>query len=145
MDFEPLRVVIDTNVMVAAFRSPRGASAAILRAVRAGQVLMVCNPPLFLEYEQVLKRPLHLTAAGVTEAEIDEALDVLAGLLIPAPKSRTERPRLPDPDDEMVLEAAEFGAPDAIVTFETRTFAEAGRILQIAILTPGQFVARLKS
>ena len=81
MDFEPLRVVIDTHVMVAAFRSPRGASAAILRAVRAGQVLMVCNPPLFLEYEQVLKRPLHLTAAGVTEAEIDEALDVLAGLL----------------------------------------------------------------
>ena len=139
-----MRIVIDTNVMVAAFPSPRGASAAILRAVSAGRVIMVCNPQLFLEYEQVLKRPHHLAAAGVTAAEIDQALDVFCGLLAPAPKSRTVRPRLPDPDDEMVLEAAEFGAPDAIVTFETRTFAEAGRILQIAILTPGQFVARLK-
>lgn len=121
-----MRIVIDTNVMVAAFRSPCGASAEILRAVRAGRVIVVCNPPLFLEYEQVLKRPHHLAAAGVTAAEIDQALDVFCGLLVPAPKSRTVRPHLPDRDDEMVLQAAEFGAPDAIVTLETRTFAEAG-------------------
>ncbi len=138
-----MRLVLDTNVLVAAFRSPRGASAAVLKAVRAGRETMLCNPPLFLEYEQTLKRPIHLAAAGLAEADVDTLLTALASLLVPVARGRNLRPQLPDPDDEMVFEAAVFGAADAIVTFEVSTFAAAGRRLMIEVLTPGVIFGRL--
>ena len=138
-----MRLVLDTNVLVAAFRSPRGASAAVVRAVRAGRVLMVCNPPLFLEYEQTLKRPIHLGAAGLAESDVDVLLTALSSLLVPVARGRTLRPQLPDPDDEMAPEAAVFGGADALVTFEVSTFAAAGRRLMIEVLTPGVIFGRL--
>jgi putative PIN family toxin of toxin-antitoxin system len=140
-----MKVVLDTNVLIAAMRSKSGASAAILRAVEGGEVLVVCSPPLFLEYEQTMKRPEHLAAGGKSSAEVDDFLDRLSALLIPAPRSRRQRPRLPDPDDEMVIEAADFGEVDAIVTFETRTFVAYGRNTGKLILTPAEFLARLQS
>lgn len=138
-----MRLVLDTNVVVAAFRSPRGASSALMALVLAGEISMVCNPPLFLECEQTLKRPAHLNAAGLAEADVDVLLAGLADIVIAAPKGRSLRPLLPDPDDEMVLEAAIFGAADAIATFETVTFAAACVPLRIEVLTPGQILTRL--
>lgn len=60
-----MNYVLDTNVLVAGVRSPRGASAEILRRVLTKQMQVVCSVPLFLEYEAVLLRPEQLLAAGV--------------------------------------------------------------------------------
>jgi predicted nucleic acid-binding protein len=65
-----LRIVLDTNVVVAGVRRPSGASAAILRAVAGRTVELISSPALFLEYEDVLKRPMHLTAAGISLADV---------------------------------------------------------------------------
>ncbi|MEO8663374.1 MAG: hypothetical protein ABI693_33265 [Bryobacteraceae bacterium] len=43
--------MLDTDVIVAAMRSPEGASATIIRAVRQRQATMMLNVPLALEYE----------------------------------------------------------------------------------------------
>lgn len=48
---------MDTNVLASAFRSRSGASFALIGLVRRKRVLMLATPPLFLEYEAVLKRP----------------------------------------------------------------------------------------
>ena len=61
-----MRLVLDTNIIIGAFRSPRGGSAALVQAVRYGRVSMLVTPPLFFEYEQVVARPEHLRAAGAT-------------------------------------------------------------------------------
>ena len=46
-----MRLVLDTDVIVAAIRSPAGASAAIIRSIRQGQATLLLSVPLALEYE----------------------------------------------------------------------------------------------
>ena len=53
---EPLTVVLDTNVLEAAFRSRRGASFAVLSLVGTGCFEIAVSVPLVLEYEEVLLR-----------------------------------------------------------------------------------------
>jgi predicted nucleic acid-binding protein len=52
-----MRIVLDTDVVVAAFRSKTGASRAILElAMQRNHVTMAVSVPLLFEYEAVLKR-----------------------------------------------------------------------------------------
>lgn len=137
-----MRVVLDTNVLVAALRSKEGASAEVLRAAHDGRLTAIANVALFAEYEAVLTRAEHLAAGAVTHEEVVDALDELAGKIEPAEQHFSWRPQLTDPDDEMVLEAAVNGGAEAIVTFETATFREAAARFGIEVLTPGAFCAR---
>lgn len=135
-----MRLVLDTNVLVAAFRSPKGASARLLEAAKARRIALVANVALFAEWEAVLARPEHKIAPDA----LSEALDELAGLIVPANRNFSWRPQLPDPDDEMVLEAAIAGGAAAIVTFEITTFQLAARRFGFEVLTPGQAWSRIR-
>lgn len=139
-----MRVVLDTNVLVAALRSKDGASADVLRAAFDGRFTLIANVALFAEYEAVLTRPEHLEAGGVTRQDVTEALDELAALIEPAEPHFSWRPQLGDPDDEMVLDAAVIGGVEAIVTFEVATFGAAAARFGIDVLTPGAFWAKLR-
>jgi predicted nucleic acid-binding protein len=66
-----VRLVLDTNIIVKAFRSPGGGAGELLRAVRRGDAALLVSPPLFFEYEQVVPRPEHLRAAGATPADAE--------------------------------------------------------------------------
>ena len=70
-----MRLVLDTNILVAALRSPAGGSAALLRRIRAGEFRMLLSIPLFLEYEAVALRPEHLQAARISAADVGNVLD----------------------------------------------------------------------
>ena len=89
------RVVLDTNVLVAALRSRRGASHRLLRLV--GDQRWQINPsvPLLLEYEDVLKRP----DAGhhLTPEEVDDVLNFLCASASLREIFYLWRPVLPDP------------------------------------------------
>ena len=50
------QVVIDTNVLIAAQRSQRGASAKLMSLVGTGRFDIHVSVPLVLEYEEVLLR-----------------------------------------------------------------------------------------
>ena len=54
---------MDADVVVAALRSPTGASAVLLRMARTGQITVAASVPLCLEYEAVCSRPEPLAAA----------------------------------------------------------------------------------
>jgi len=56
-------------------RSPAGASAAELRAVRRGKLIVVANVALALEYEATCGRPEHIAASGLNPT----AVSVYAG------------------------------------------------------------------
>src|SRR4051794_22563194 len=117
-----MECVIDTNVFVEALRSPAGASAELLRRVRQGGVVMLASVPLFAEYEAVATRPEHLDAAGAQRADIENVFDVLARFVERVEIHYLWRPRLRDPDDEMVLEVAVNGRADVIVSFNEADF-----------------------
>jgi len=138
-----MRIVLDTNVLVTAFRSRSGAAAEVVRLIRRREFTMLATVGLFVEYEAVLTRPEHLTSAGMTVAEANLALDVLAAVAEPVEPHFLWRPRLRDPDDDMVLEAAANGRADIIATFNARDFAGVEREFGIELLTPAEILRRI--
>ena len=65
-----MRIVLDTNVLVSALRSQRGASFQLLQQLGTLLFRPIISPPLCLEYEDVLRRPGLIP--GVTEQDIGD-------------------------------------------------------------------------
>ncbi|MEN9435452.1 MAG: hypothetical protein RIR09_107 [Pseudomonadota bacterium] len=137
------KLVIDTNILVAATRNRLGPSFALLQTLRHRHAKMCCSPALFLEYEDVLKRDDQLAASGLLSSEIDTILNELAGIIEPVTTHYQWRPQLRDPSDEMVLEAAANVQAHAIVTYNLRDFGPA-RLFGIPVLNPEQTFQQFK-
>ncbi|MDO5625831.1 MAG: putative toxin-antitoxin system toxin component, PIN family [Pseudomonadota bacterium] len=137
-----MRFVLDTNVLVAALRSPAGLSAELLRRVVLGHVPVACSVPLFMEYEAVLLRSEQLVAAELCASDVTNVLDVLAGVLHPVDIHYLWRPQLRDADDDMVLELAvnaqRLGQAVGIVTFNQRDFLPQAGHFGVCVLSPRQ-------
>ena len=132
-----MRLVLDTDVVVAALRSDLGASRRLLLAALDRKLVVLASVPLMLEYEAVLTRPEHMDKIGVTAGEINEVLDALAAVAEPVALRFLWRPQLRDPADEMVLETAVNGGADYLVTFNTRHFGPAALPFGIRVSPPG--------
>ena len=140
-----MRLTFDADVIVAALRSWAGASNALLRALREGQLEAVASIPMLFEYEAMLVRPEQRQASGMSVEEVGFFLDGLAALLLPVVPYFLWHPLLRDPDDEMVLDAAVNGQADAIVTFNVQDFLPEARQFQLEIWTPREALRRLRS
>jgi len=132
-----MRLVLDTDVIVAALRSDQGASRQLLLAALDRRVAVLASVPLILEYESVLTRPEQLDEIGVTGPEIGEVLDALAAVAEPVILRFLWRPQLKDPNDEMVLETAVNGGADRIATFNIRHLSVAAQAFGIRAERPG--------
>ena len=130
------RFVLDTSVVVAGMRSPKGASARLLEAAALDRIVIVVTNALALEYEAVCLRPEHLTAAGLSGALAREFLDGLINIADPVAVWYKLRPQLADADDEFVLEAAVNGGVDALVTFNMADFTAAGARYGVEVMRP---------
>jgi putative PIN family toxin of toxin-antitoxin system len=139
-----VRIVLDTDVVVAAMRSPRGASAELVRIASAGRLSLVMNVALALEYEATCRRLEHRMAAGLTEAEVGVFVDGLIALGEPVETHFIWRPQLRDPGDEMVLEAAVNGQAELLVTFNRRHFRDVPARFGIDAVLPKQALARVR-
>jgi putative PIN family toxin of toxin-antitoxin system len=139
------RVVLDTSVIVAGLRSRLGASNRLLELVAGQRVVPLVTTALFLEYEEVLKRPEQRLATGMDEKDIAGFMAALASAAEPIEVHFLWRPQLADPDDEIVLEAAVNGRATAIITHNVRDFESAAREFGIEVVTPGKFLTRLKT
>jgi putative PIN family toxin of toxin-antitoxin system len=139
-----MNAALDTDVLVAALRSPTGASRELIRRWGTGEFFAVASVGMFLEYEAVLKRPEHLTAARLTEEEIDIFLNGLAKMIQPVTPYFLWRPQLRDPNDEMILEAAVNGRAERIITFNRKHFLPAAQRFGIQVLLPAEFLRSLQ-
>ena len=133
-------IVIDTNVIFSALRSQRGASYKLVSLLPIGRFLVSISVPLIIEYEDVLKRGK--LPSSISEKDIDDFIDFLCHVGNPQDIFFLWRPFLPDPSDDLVLEAAVAGGCDAIITYNKRHFKNVERF-GLRILDPREFLSEI--
>jgi putative PIN family toxin of toxin-antitoxin system len=112
------RVVLDTNVLVAAAYNPGSASRRIVEACLAGELTAVLSPALRREYEFILSRAVR----GQTYRERLQQLLDKADVVVPAATPRV----VPDDPDDDKLVAAALGAGAVLVTNDAHLLAVDG-------------------
>ncbi|MBL3619748.1 MAG: putative toxin-antitoxin system toxin component, PIN family [gamma proteobacterium endosymbiont of Lamellibrachia anaximandri] len=134
---KPVKVVIDTNVLVAAFRSKQGASYKLLISLINGAYQPNISVPLFVEYESVKKRAGMV--GGLTEKDINAILDYLLSKSSIREIFYLWRPCLKDPKDNLVLEVAVESQSEYIITFNKKDFRGVDKF-GIKAVTPQEFM-----
>jgi putative PIN family toxin of toxin-antitoxin system len=129
-----VKVVVDTNVLVAGLLSPFGPPGEIVRMIASGTLRLCFDARILTEYSEVLARPRfqfsHEHTLALLEQIKAEGLSV-AGSPLPA--------RLPDHTDEPFLETAVAGKAECLITGNTKHFPS-GRRQGMAVLSPRELL-----
>ena len=134
------QVVIDTNVLIAAQRSQRGASSKLMLLVGTGRFDIHVSIPLVLEYEEVLLR--QRLQLGLTQADVADIVDALCALATPHEIYFLWRPYLHDRKDELILELAVAARCDYIITYNKRDFSGV-ETFGIRVIDPRTFLQEI--
>lgn len=134
-------VVIDTNVFVAGLRSDGGASRAVLRDALQGKIEPLFGNALWLEYEDLLGRPVWTDAT--TSQERVQILAALAKVGRWVSIYYGWRPNLPDEADNHLIELAVAGGAAAIITHNVRDVRRGELLLNgLRVLTPAEYLEK---
>jgi putative PIN family toxin of toxin-antitoxin system len=130
-------IVIDTNVLLAALKSSRGASYRLLTLIGTGHFTINISVPLILEYEAILLK--YLAETALSTDDLDNILDYVCAVAHHQSIYYLWRPFLKDTKDDMVLELAVAASSQFIITFNQKDF---GGIEQFGLrpLTPKAFL-----
>ena len=134
------RIVLDTNVLVAAIRSRQGASFRLVSGIGTSSYTVCLSVPLFAEYESKLLE--HGKEVGFGASEIGVILDYVASVAHLQEIFFLWRPVLRDPKDDMVLELAVAAEASSIVTHNVRDF-DAASEFGIQVARPGEYLNRI--
>jgi putative PIN family toxin of toxin-antitoxin system len=135
-------IVADTNAIVAALRSGKGASHKLVQMVRREDLVRLhLSAAVVLEYEEVLLRELVPGFFG--PEEIGAFLDDLILVSIRHARIVAHRPLSSDPDDDSLLELAFTADVDCVVTFNKAHLRPAEDI-GIDLLTPSELLQELR-
>ena len=131
------KIVLDTNVLVSALLTTRGAEAAVLDCITDHRAQWCLSPAVLAEYEEVLRRPKF---SPIPREYID-------ALLVLAARANLVNPEItltvsPDEPDNRFLECAEAANADYLVTGNTRHFPK--RHGNTEVLTPRQFLVVIR-
>ena len=129
-----MRVLLDTNVLIAAFVSSRGRCAELLEHCAQAHDL-VTSEPLLDEFHNKLATKFRLPAeaAEARIALLRSQMEIVQPARLPTPVCR-------DPDDDQVLATAVAAHCHCIVTGD-QDLLVLGSYEGIAIITPGEFEA----
>ena len=131
-------IVVDTNVLIAALKSRRGASFKLLSVIGQGKFNINISVPLLLEYESVAKELIK--GMTLTEEDIDDILNYICSLAMPRKIFYLWRPFLQDPKDDMVLELAVTSRCNMIITYNKTDFKNVEQYFGIRVLTPKELL-----
>lgn len=135
-----MRIVIDTNVLIAALTKPRGSAARILRLWREGRIQLVTSQATLREARLVLDAPwlARLSSGGAVRDLLDE---LRARSLRVRPAPIADLP-LRDEGDLRLVEAAVAGGAGYLVTADRELLHRRG-YAGTEFVTPGEFLKLL--
>jgi putative PIN family toxin of toxin-antitoxin system len=138
-----MRIVLDTNVLLAAVRSRNGASFALVSSIPTPIFQPCLSVALYTEWMDVLTRAENLAPDRTAE-------DAAGFVRYLANQSHLQeihflwRPYLPDSDDDMVLELALAAGCEYIITHNATDFAGADRV-GVTSISPADFLKMARS
>jgi putative PIN family toxin of toxin-antitoxin system len=133
------KAVLDTNILVSAFITPRGAPAKLLQAWREGQFDLVTSLPIFVELQEALYRPTIQIRYHLSLEDIHNFLTLIASATVVVPGTTTVSASIQDPDDLMVLSTAIESQAAYLVTGD-KELLRLERFQSIHIITPSAFL-----
>ena len=133
-----MKVVFDTSVLVAAARSNRGASYALVNSIPSAEFQPCLSISLYMEWQQVLAREENLSPGRTVEDTLNY-LRYLAGESHLQEIHFLWRPFLRDANDDMVLELAFAAGCRYLVTHNVKDFHGAEQ-LGVTVISPRDFL-----
>ena len=133
-------VTVDTNVIFAALYSRSGASHRILELILDEKLKLALSVQTYFEYCDVLTREENLAKLGLTRAEVENVLDLLALLAQKHTIYYLLRPNLIDEKDNLFVECAFASQSDYLITSNVRDFIR-GELkgFTFTVITPADF------
>ena len=113
----PLRLVIDTNVVVSAALKPDGLQRTIFLLALTKPARLYVSEPILVEYRDVLSRPELQIRKGLQRQFLDLIRNRAYTVSLVRPLSVTT-----DPDDNIFVECADAARADYLVTGNPRHF-----------------------
>lgn len=134
------RVVLDTNVLVAALITPAGAGARLLMEFRAGAFELVVSPILLAELHDVLHREKF--ARYVAGIEVEAYIELIRrdSQAHDDPEPWAD-PAVIDADEAFLVDLARAAQVDAIVSGDRRLLESSHAV---RVVTPAEFLASLE-
>lgn len=133
-----MRIVVDTNVLVAGLLTPFGTCGEIVRMLTTGDLVLCVDARILLEYDEVLRRPKFALEPRTVDA-VMEYIRNASEIHACAPLAQP----LPDRDDSPFLEVALSAGAECLVTGNVRHFPK--RCLEgMLVFSPQQFIERAK-
>ena len=140
----PPKVVVDTNVFIAAILSPPGENREVIRACLQGKALPIMGPALFHEYEDLLARNDLMARSPIGSRDRQRLFAAFLSVTEWIKIYFLWRPNLPDEADNHLIELALAGNAASIVTSNTKDLAHGElRFPDLKIQTPSQFLQSL--
>lgn len=136
----PQKIVIDTNILISALLSRRGAAFKLISLVGKGHYDYVLSVPLIIEYEDVLKRENSKIVLSLES--INNVLDRLCFHAELREIFYLWRPYLNDPKDDLVLELAVESNCDSIITYNLKDFKNIDKF-GLEAITPKVFLQQI--
>ncbi|PXF55439.1 MAG: putative toxin-antitoxin system toxin component, PIN family [Deltaproteobacteria bacterium] len=134
------KIVIDTNVVVSAMLSSKGASFKLISLIGKQHFDYVMSVPLMIEYEDVLKR--NNPKIPISRKAVNSIFDRLCYHADLREIFFLWRPYLKDPNDDLVLELAFEASCKAIVTYNLNDFKNIGKF-GLEAITPKTFLKQI--
>jgi putative PIN family toxin of toxin-antitoxin system len=129
----PLRLVIDTNILVSAALKPDGLQRTVLLLAMTKPARLYVTETVLAEYREVLARPELQIRRGLRQ-QLLQLIKNHAQLVTPARALQVAK----DPDDNKFLECADAARADYLVTGNQRHFPKFWK--NTKIITPREFI-----
>lgn len=137
----PLRVVIDTNVVLSALLFKSGAMAPIRDALQRGACVPLVSRDTAEELIRVLAYPKFELDTAQQQTILAEYLPHCETL--PQPRTRAKLPQCRDEDDQPFLLLAAASGADVLVTGDKDLLALQGQV-KFRILSPAEFLTLIE-
>ena len=129
----PLRLVLDTNVVISAAIKPVGLQRTVLTVALTKPARVYVSEPILEEYREVLSRPELRIGKGLRQ-QLLQLIKNRSYSVIPARRIEITS----DPDDNAFLECADKAGADYLITGNSKHFPKFWK--KTKIITPREFI-----